>query len=280
MQQGLSWYRHDILRFMNGVQGIGPDKIGAYIILMDLIYSRGGKSLRDDRHLAGILGCSSRLARSLTDDLISLGKVEVDGEFLTRNNIENDVKRVRMLSETRVNAGRMGGERSAVSRKNNNLPEAHASTRVEPDKEKEKKERDAIASPKKVGTRLKPDWQLPRLWGEWALVEGLSVPEIRRQAEGFRDFWIAAPKGVKLDWEATWRNWIRKYVDDKQERKGSKNGKTSKFAAAVANAIELDKKGRGDRGDAGEILDAGSGSAGEGSTGPRLVGGTGAVFGG
>lgn len=25
----------------------------------------------------------------------------------------------------------------------------------------------------------------------------------------FRDHWIAAPRGTKLDWEATWRNWVR-----------------------------------------------------------------------
>jgi hypothetical protein len=29
--------------------------------------------------------------------------------------------------------------------------------------------------------------------------------------EKFRDYWIAQPgqKGVKLDWDATWRNWCR-----------------------------------------------------------------------
>ncbi|WP_424807696.1 hypothetical protein [Rhodococcus sp. 27YEA15] len=28
----------------------------------------------------------------------------------------------------------------------------------------------------------------------------------------FRDYWIAQPgaKGVKLDWDATWRNWVRR----------------------------------------------------------------------
>lgn len=28
----------------------------------------------------------------------------------------------------------------------------------------------------------------------------------------FRDYWIAQPgqKGVKTDWDATWRNWVRR----------------------------------------------------------------------
>ena len=34
----------------------------------------------------------------------------------------------------------------------------------------------------------------------------------------FRDYWIAQPgqKGVKLDWEATWRNWVRRQSAPKQ----------------------------------------------------------------
>jgi hypothetical protein len=29
--------------------------------------------------------------------------------------------------------------------------------------------------------------------------------------EGFKDYWVSVPgsRGVKLDWFATWRNWIR-----------------------------------------------------------------------
>lgn len=38
-----------------------------------------------------------------------------------------------------------------------------------------------------------------------------TAAEAERIAESFRDYWHAAPgqKGVKLDWSATWRNWIR-----------------------------------------------------------------------
>ncbi len=66
------------------------------------------------------------------------------------------------------------------------------------------------------GTRLSKDWQLPRPWGNWALLElGLDADLIRREAGAFRDFWISKPGagGTKLDWEATWRNWMRKAAD-------------------------------------------------------------------
>jgi hypothetical protein len=40
----------------------------------------------------------------------------------------------------------------------------------------------------------------------------MGFHEIHNIADEFRDYWISVPgsKGVKLDWLATWRNWIRR----------------------------------------------------------------------
>jgi uncharacterized protein YdaU (DUF1376 family) len=63
-------------------------------------------------------------------------------------------------------------------------------------------------------TRLPKDWRLPKSWGVWALQENPALTEtsVRKIADEFRDYWIAksGPNATKLDWEATWRNWIRK----------------------------------------------------------------------
>jgi len=60
------------------------------------------------------------------------------------------------------------------------------------------------------GSRLAQDWFLPKPWGEWAQTERPDL-NIRQTADQFRDYWIAqaGQKGVKLDWAATWRNWVR-----------------------------------------------------------------------
>lgn len=60
------------------------------------------------------------------------------------------------------------------------------------------------------GTRLALDWVLSKSLGEWAQSERPDL-NIRQTAEQFKDYWIAQPgqKGVKLDWAATWRNWVR-----------------------------------------------------------------------
>ncbi|MFW6024047.1 MAG: hypothetical protein ACOC8P_00330 [Dichotomicrobium sp.] len=48
----------------------------------------------------------------------------------------------------------------------------------------------------------------------WATQE---FPEVdhNQEAAKFRDYWLGAPgqKGMKLDWSATWRNWIRKAAE-------------------------------------------------------------------
>lgn len=70
---------------------------------------------------------------------------------------------------------------------------------------------------KSRGTRLTADWDIPHGWGEWAEQQGLTIKEINFEADKFRDFWVskAGAGGSKADWEATWRNWIRKYLENK-----------------------------------------------------------------
>jgi len=61
------------------------------------------------------------------------------------------------------------------------------------------------------GTRLPTDFVLS---DEWVSFCRQHRPELdpRETFEGFRDYWIAQPgqKGVKTDWTATWRNWVRR----------------------------------------------------------------------
>lgn len=59
-------------------------------------------------------------------------------------------------------------------------------------------------------SRLPADWELPEEWRDWAKTHrpDLIVDEI---AAKFADYWHSKPgkAGTKLDWFATWRNWVR-----------------------------------------------------------------------
>lgn len=67
-------------------------------------------------------------------------------------------------------------------------------------------------------TRL-PDDYVPDL--AWAVREGLTEAEAARELARFKDHWSAAPgaKGVKRDWPATWRNWVRSALDRKPQHR-------------------------------------------------------------
>lgn len=60
------------------------------------------------------------------------------------------------------------------------------------------------------GTRLPEDWKPSEEQIAWARSERRDVNPIT-EADRFRDYWIAQPgqKGVKTNWNATWRNWVR-----------------------------------------------------------------------
>jgi uncharacterized protein YdaU (DUF1376 family) len=63
---------------------------------------------------------------------------------------------------------------------------------------------------KQRGSRLSADFEMPDSWGEWCERERPDLVP-RKVFSSFKDFWIskAGAGGVKLNWDATWRNWVR-----------------------------------------------------------------------
>lgn len=99
----------------------------------------------------------------------------------------------------------------------NTISERYQDDSLETERETDKeKEKEAETRRGTKGSRLSADWVLPEDWESWARQER---PDLNPQKVGeqFKDFWIAkaGAAGVKLDWLATWRNWVR---NQRQER--------------------------------------------------------------
>ncbi len=106
--------------------------------------------------------------------------------------------------------------------------------------------RPASETPRR-GTRLPNDWVLPGEWGRWAIQEtGLPRERILMEAATFADYWQALPgaKAVKLDWEKTWRNWIRRAASS--FRTAAQRKPLANIQAAQQAAQALRESGRGD----------------------------------
>jgi uncharacterized protein YdaU (DUF1376 family) len=116
-----AWYKREPLAFLRGVQGMGPELIGAYAVIIEILYSRAGDMPRDDRHLSGVLGCSIRKARALTDALISLGKIEICDGKITNRRVSDELEKRRNQRETNAKPTRSIGENGTGSNENNDL---------------------------------------------------------------------------------------------------------------------------------------------------------------
>jgi hypothetical protein len=77
-----------------------------------------------------------------------------------------------------------------------------------------KKETTSPAARSNRGARIPDDFR-PDI--EAAVSEGLSRQEAERQARSFCDYWRAKPgaAALKLDWQATWRTWFRRRLDER-----------------------------------------------------------------
>ena len=102
------------------------------------------------------------------------------------------------------------------------------------------------AAPAK-GARLAADWALPDDWLQWALGEFPNMPRSYADAEAakFKDYWISRGKPM-VDWQATWRNWVRKAVDDRRAKQATRSPQstTERRRADLAERMMADGYGQ------------------------------------
>jgi uncharacterized protein YdaU (DUF1376 family) len=233
---GLPYYKAYPRDFVEGTIGMPFEIKCAYRVVIDLIYMQGGDLPDDARYISGHLGCSLRKWNAIRDALVEMGKLQVSGGFLTNYRADKELEMLAKLQDKM-------SENARQPRKNKGLEKPLPShTEPEPDTKKEPKG----SLQKKRGTRLPDNWFLPLDWGQWAVDEGYTRDQIKDEADRFKDYWIGAPgqKGVKLDWFATWRNWIRnskqrKAGNGKPAYNGNATGQQDRSDPALENIFRL-----------------------------------------
>jgi len=143
-----------------------------------------------------------RLSAQELDDTkqLFINKKFIDKQW----NLLNWDKRQFVSDSSTMRVARHREKKKQVSNNDETLQE-HPSNAIDTEADTDKKQ-----NKRKLGSRLAQDWVLLKPWGEWAQQERPDL-DVRKVADQFKDYWIAQPgqKGVKLDWEATWRNWVR-----------------------------------------------------------------------
>ncbi len=91
----LPYYKRFPRDFLDGTVGMTLEQKGAYGIVIDLIFSRGGKLPDDPRYIAGQLGCSVRKWNSIKNYLLEEGKLTIRDDVISNKRADY------LLEETR-----------------------------------------------------------------------------------------------------------------------------------------------------------------------------------
>lgn len=213
--------------WLAGTRGLTAAETGIYITLIALMYEAEEPIPHEKKRLARLCGTTPATFEKVAKCLVESGKITLDDRGFFNRRVEIEIKK---REEKRQTASESAKARWQKEQQNQQPDDANASNsqcvrnaNQKPDTRVKKKE-EAIASSKKAGSRLADDWQPDTVF---ARQEGLSASDCTREADRFRDYWRSQPgqKGVKLDWDATWRNWVRKAVEGRRPiQRGSSGG--------------------------------------------------------
>lgn len=218
----LPYYKRFPRDFLTKTIGLTLEQKGAYSVVLDMIYMCDGRLPDDAQYIAGQLGCSVRKWKSLRDDLVTIGKLVIENGLISNSRAD------KVLEETRTFRDKQAENRSRPNK--NKAVQSPKTDHSEPDTDTDKTIAKAIVGhasappptpeqPKRTsqprsaarGSRIPANWTPTVKDYAFAQSEGMSREDINREADKFRDHWTATTgrNACKLDWEATWRNWIR-----------------------------------------------------------------------
>jgi len=153
----------------------------------------------NQRALAEKARMSVATFRRQTDALQEHGLLEVSRDH------PMGVNRYRLLLGAQFERSALTGERSS----------AHSYERSERSTVSDRRDvvdvQDHVAARAARGTRMTTSWTLSPEGLAWTREHAPSI-DVESELANFRDYWVAIPgqRGVKLDWDATWRNNARR----------------------------------------------------------------------
>jgi hypothetical protein len=213
----MHYYQHHIGDFIKATSRLSDSQTMAYLRLLWMYYDSEKPLKPDIKVLAFQIGASQEDTELLLESYFVLCD---SGWHQKRCDIE--ISEYRELLNKKSNAGKA----SAEQRKNRRLTGVEqvlstSSTDVQlTNNHKPITNNHSIdETPKKgrtKGSRLSADFALP---DEWVAFCQQHRPDLNPAVvfDGFKDYWVSktGSAATKLDWTATWRNWVRNQRQEK-----------------------------------------------------------------
>lgn len=186
---------------------------GAYLLLLMTAWRMPDCKLPDDdKFLSRCASMDLRTWRANRDAIMAFWKVDetqkfYQGRLLDERKYVDDMKRKNSEAGKASALKRNNRQSTTVATKaqRDSNPHTHTHTIL--------KDNTSVLS--KKATRLAQDWVLPEEWGIWAEQFNLTTEQIVTEGQKFKDYWHSTGK-TKVDWQATWRNWIRTALERKK----------------------------------------------------------------
>ena len=204
--------------FFADTEHLSPDAAKAYLFLLGHAWIRGAKLPNDDTMLARLARVSLKSWRHMKDGVVAFWTLGEDG-YLRQKRLSKEYEYVCRKVEVNRENGSAGGKASASKKANENNKTTVANAQP-PTLTPNKKEKDNLTViPKERGTRLPDNFEPDETCHALAKELLLSKQETQQALDEFRDYWRGVPgaRGVKIDWQATFRNQLRR-------QKGKSNG--------------------------------------------------------
>jgi uncharacterized protein YdaU (DUF1376 family) len=205
MEIVVHYYHHHIGDFIKATARLTDAQSMAYLRLIWMYYDRERPLPDDIEALAFQLGIDEKTVQLI---LVSYFRLEDGCWHHTRCDAE--IKEYKQLIHKRSKAGKASAEHRANT---SSTPVEQVSdtqpTDVQLTNNQEPITNNHIKEKRPRSTRFDLN-DVPDDWIDFCNQERPDL-DPRKTFDAFRDYWIAQPgsKGVKADWTATWRNWIR-----------------------------------------------------------------------
>ncbi len=196
----MHYYQFNIADYRSATVHLSNEEDLAYRRLLDMYYDMESKIPLDTQWVARRIRVDSEVVMNVLNDMFDK---QEDGWFHAR--CQETIEHYHAMAEkNRVN-GKLGGRR-----KNPLGSDSQPSAKATNNQELITNNQKPIVEKSQRGSRLAKDMLFP---SEWLTFCKQQRPDLQplQTFEQFQDYWCAKPgkDGVKLDWFATWRNWVR-----------------------------------------------------------------------
>lgn len=181
---------------------------GVHIRLIEVYYTRE-KPFENAKEAAYLIGARSKPEHAAVASVLRQTFKETDAGWVqTRCDVE--------LSKFKEKAAKASESANARWRKPESQGNTNASTdamRTHSDgNANQNQNQNQIEGRKKRAAPCPPEFEVTEPMAKWATEQGVAPDRVIPETEKFLDYWRGTGKPM-CDWDATWRNWMRRTVE-------------------------------------------------------------------